>query len=291
MKKLKIIDDKFYLYPVKKSENIDEFSFVSKMDDEKKDYIFEYKQNDNLLSVAIEEYKKQKLNYKLPIMLGLNYDNEYQFADLADLKHLILAGQTCSGKSVFENAIIYTFLSLIPNNIKFLFSDVKRVELTPYTGIPQLISKVIVEQKDFFIELEKLVEEKDRRLDSNEKYPYIIAVFDTISDLVLYDRQQFDSLMEELLINAHKAKIHVIVSDSRPSSSVFTPTIMSLIPTKMCFATASIDDSQYIIHSDLAHYLYGKGDVLLLKQKTAQPVRLQTPWISDEEIEKLIHKV
>ena len=244
----------------------------------------------NNLSDSIEEYKKQKLDYKLPVMLGLSEDGNYQFADLVDLKHLVLAGQTGSGKSMLIHTVINTFLALIPKDIKFLFSDVKRVELTPYNGIPQLIDKVIVGQEEFFTKLKNLIEEKNKRLKINNdiNYPYIIAIFDTISDLALYDRQKFDDLMEQLLIDAHKAKIHVIVCDSRPCEKVFTPIMMSLIPTILCFATASINDSEYIIHSDLANYLYGQGDVLFLKEKTVQPIRLQTPCISDEEIDILV---
>jgi len=246
----------------------------------------------NNLTDCIKEYKKTNLNYKLPIMLGVSEDGNYQFADLVDLKHLVLAGQTGSGKSMLIHTVINTFLALIPKDIKFLFSDVKRVELTPYNGIPQLIDKVIVGQEEFFTKLKNLIEEKNKRLKINNdiSYPYIIAIFDTISDLALYDRQKFDDLMEQLLIDAHKAKIHVIVCDSRPCEKVFTPIIMSLIPTILCFATASINDSQYVIHSDAAYYLFGRGDCLLLKEGMIQPIRLQTPYISDEEIVKLIHK-
>lgn len=247
----------------------------------------------NNLTDCIAEYKKTNLNYKLPVMLGLSEDGNYKFADLTVLKHLVLAGQTGSGKSVFENNIIYTFLSLMPNEVEFLLVDMKRVEFTPYNGIPQLIGDVITKSEDFFTRLEKLIEEKEERLkpeNSNKNYLYIVAIFETISDLVYFNRQQFDNLMEKLLINAADAKIHVIVSDSRVGESVFTPTIMSLMPTKFCFATANTESSQLIIQSNLGQNLLGSGDVLL-KQSDYELVRLQTPWISDEEIEKLIHKV
>ncbi len=243
------------------------------------------------LNVLIEKYKKSELNYKLPIMMGIDNKNKDVFADLVELKHLVMAGQTGSGKSVFVNTTIYTLLTLLPNSVKFLFSDAKRVELTPYNGIPQLLTPVILEAQIFFEKIEELVEEKRKRLKSvNKNYPYIVAVFDTIAEFALYDRQMFDRLMSELLIDADKVKIHVIVCDSRPSVNVYTPIFMSLMPTKLCFATASKADSQQIIQSDEGIKLLGRGDVLMQKENENKLTRLETPWVSDLEINELIKK-
>lgn len=243
------------------------------------------------LNELIEKYKKSGLNYKLPIMMGIDNENKEIFADLVELKHLVMAGQTGSGKSVFVNTTIYTLLTLLPNSVKFLFSDAKRVELTPYNGIPQLLTPVILEPKIFFEKIEELIEEKRKRIKSvNKNYPYIVAVFDTIAEFALYDRQLFDRLMSELLIDADKVKIHVIVCDSRPSVNVYTPIFMSLMPTKLCFATASTDDSQYIIQSYEGAHLLGRGDVLVKKDNETILTRLQTPWVSDQEISELIKK-
>ena len=247
----------------------------------------------NSLFTALSYYKKQKLNYKLPVVLGLNCDNKLEFADLVDLKHLVLAGQTGSGKSVFEHTIINTFLFLMPGKIELFLVDMKRVEFGMYRDIPQLISNIIVKSEDFFVKLEKLIEEKERRLlpeNSERKYSYIIAIFDTISDLVYSDEQRFDNLMKKLLIDADEAKIHVIVCDSRVGESVFTPTIMSMIPTKICFTTATVESSRCITGSDLGVHLHGKGD-MLLKEDGKEAIRLQAPYIEDKEIEKIIKKL
>ena len=247
----------------------------------------------NSLQLALADYKKQKLKYKLPVVLGLNSDNKLEFADLVDLKHLVLAGETGSGKSMFEHTIINTFLSLMPNKIELFLVDMKRVEFGMYRDIPQLISNIIVKSEDFFVKLEKLIEEKDRRLlseNSERKYSYIIAIFDTISDLAYSNRQQFDGLMKKLLIDADEAKIHVIVTDSRVDESVFIPTIMSLMPTKICFTTASAENSQCIIGSDLGVHLHSKGD-MLMKEDGKEPICLQAPYIEDKEIEKIIKKI
>lgn len=245
------------------------------------------------LNTAILEYKKQKLNYKLPVVLGLNSDNKLEFANLVELKHLVLAGQTGSGKSMFEHTIINTFLSLMPSKIELFLVDMKRVEFGIYRDIPQLISNIIVESEDFFVKLEKLIEEKERRLlpeNSDRKYSYIVAIIDTISDLVFSDRQRFDNLMKKLLIDADEAKIHINICDSRVGASVFTPTIMSMIPTKICFTTATVESSQCILGSDLGVHLHGKGD-MLLKEDGKEAIRFQAPYIEDKEIEKIIKKI
>lgn len=244
------------------------------------------------LNVLIGKYKKSGLNYELPIMMGIDNENKEVFADLVELKHLFLAGQTGSGKSVFINNVINTFLTLIPNETKFILADGKRVELTPYNGLPQVLDRVILEAEMFFEVIEKLIEEKRKRLKSSDKnYPYIIVIIDTMCDFIYVNPERFNDMYQKLLVDADIAKIHVIACDSRISKDIYTPTIMSLMPTKLCFTTPTKDDSQYIIQSDEGIKLLGRGDVLIKKENETVLKRLQTPWVSDKEINELIKKI
>lgn len=241
------------------------------------------------LSECLEGYQKRAISYKIPVMFGVSKNGEHVFSDLVDLKHLVIAGETGSGKSVFVHSLICSLLTLVPNDVKFLLSDAKKVELTPYNGIPQLLGQVILKPEEFFIKLEELVEEKDRRLAlKNNNYPYIIAIFETISDMVYFDPLRFDKLMGDLLKDADKAKIHVVVVDSRVCPQVFTPTIMSLMPTKLCFATSDAESSKYIIGNEDGVNLNGQGDLLMLKDDGAKPMRLQIPWVDEKEVKKMV---
>lgn len=243
----------------------------------------------NNLSDSIKEYKKQNLNYKLPIMLGLSEDGSYKFADLVDLKHILMVGQTGSGKSMFQDSSIYTLTTLVPENIKLFLTDMKRVALVIYRGTQPLFTDVIESPDDYFNQMDLLIKEKNRRLELKEdkNYPYIVLIIDTISDLAYCSEKKFEDQLSLLLDGATDAKIHVIISDSRINSVIFSPQIMPLFPTKICFKTTVPEESEYIIGSNDGSKLNGSGDALLLLDKN-ELIRLQTPYVSDEELFILI---
>lgn len=246
----------------------------------------------NNLSDSIKEYKKQNLNYKLPVMLGLSTDGKFKFADLVDLKHILMVGQTGSGKSMFQDSSIYTLTTLVPNNIKLFLTDMKRVVLAIYGGIQPLFTDIIESPDDYFNQMDLLIKEKNRRLELKEdkNYPYIVVIIDTISDLAYYIEKKFEDQLSLLLDGATDAKIHVIISDSRINSVIFSPQILSLFTTKICFKTTVPEESEYIIGSDDGSKLNGNGDALLLSGRN-ELIRLQTPYISDEELVVLIENL
>lgn len=243
-----------------------------------------------------KEYKKSNLNYQLPVMLGEDEEEKPQFADLVDLKHILMTGSTGSGKSVFENVIITTFMSLFSSNeLRLFLVDMKRVDLVSYKGSPYLLTpNAVVEFDKFYSSLDWLIQEKDRRFKINEaslkQSPYIIAVIDTFSDLIAENSQKFQDYMGKLIDKAAEVKIHIVMSDSRPSTDVYTRLILGLFPTKICFNVTAEQDSKKIIGRGGGEKLKGKGDMLFLPPYLKEPVRIQAPWISEEEIQALVKK-
>jgi len=238
----------------------------------------------------LEEYKKSNLNYKLPIILGENTEGKSEFTDLVNLEHILMTGTTGSGKSMFEHTIISTLTSLYtPDQLRLYLVDMKRVEFQSYEGLPHLLSPVNKgwSLDDVFKGLEWIIDEKNNRLkigDEINKYPYIVVIIDTFSDLVSHDSQKFQDYMSKLIDKAAGVKIHVIMSDSRPSPDVYTPLVLSLFPTKICFNVSSDIDSKLIIGSKGGEELRGAGDMLFLPPNLKEAIRIQAPYISDEEI-------
>jgi len=229
---------------------------------------------------------------KLPLVLGTDVQGKNRFKDLVDLEHILMAGSTGSGKSVFENTIITTLLQLLPpSEIRFFLVDMKRVDLVSYRDLPQLYTEVLVDAKQVLTSLDLLIKEKERRLTiHNKNYPFIIVIIDTISDLMEYDSNTFEEILAHLIPEAIKVKIHVIISDSRSSVQVFTQKIRKYFPTRVCFNLSNAADEALILESQYsgADKLRGKGDMLFLPPGALIPERIQAPFISEKEISQII---
>lgn len=256
--------------------------------------------NTVVLKELTKQYEKRNLNYKLPIILGVNEKKEAQFADLVDLKHILMCGSTGSGKSMFEHTIISTLISFYTSNqLKFYLVDMKLVEFQPYEGLSYLLAPINNHDTErIYAGLRWAIYEKDRRLkmgDEINKYPYIVIIIDTFSDLIAHDPVLFEYLMGELIDkNTAGVKIHVIMSDSRPSPDVYTSLILSLFPTKICFNVNLAEYSKLIIGAEGGEKLKGKGDMLFLPPNRKEAIGLQAPYIDYEEInmfDKVLDKV
>jgi len=256
------------------------------------------------LSEIIKDNNFLKKEIKLPIALGKNISGIPVVGDLTSMPHLLIAGTTGSGKSVCINTII---LSLIykhtPDKCKFILIDPKKLELSPYEGIPHLLCPVITEAKRAASVLGWVVKEMEsryrlmtregvRNIDGyNEKHkklpmPFIVVVVDEMSDLMLVAGKEIENYIQKLSQMARAAGIHIIMATQRPSVDVITGTIKANFPTRISFQVTSKIDSRTILGEQGAEQLLGKGDMLYMSSAN-KIVRIHAPYVSESEIEKI----
>ncbi len=257
----------------------------------------------------IKKYRQLGLDYNLPVCLGIDDKRNEHFADLVDLKHILMAGSTGSGKSIFGHTLIASLLSLVnPNKLKLLLIDMKRVEFPRiYDNLPCLLTKVLFDSNEVFTQLDLLANEKKARLkkilqskaDNFEEYcqqhpkenlPYIVVIIDTFSDIILFDSLRFEKLIGQLTDSSDKTGIHLVIYDSRPSLDVFTPLIRASFPTRICFNVSRVIDSKITINTSGGEKLLGRGDMLLLREDQKRPIHLQAPFISEKEIKDIVNQ-
>ena len=248
-------------------------------------------------------------NLSLPIALGTGSDNSALYSDLTKLPHLLVAGATGSGKSVCINSIITGFLmKMNPDEIRFVMIDPKRVELTPYNGIPHLLTDPIVEPSDAIKALKLMVEEmtfrfKQLEMDNSKnistyneksvgknrvKMPYIVIIVDELADLMLNASNEVEKLLVRLAQLGRATGIHLVVATQRPSVDVVTGLIKANFPSRISFSVTSQIDSRTIIDSPGAEKLLGKGDMLFVPIDNPLPKRAQGILISDDEIDRIV---
>jgi S-DNA-T family DNA segregation ATPase FtsK/SpoIIIE len=239
--------------------------------------------------------------------LGEDIAGNPKIAELTKMPHLLIAGQTGSGKSVCLNSLICSFLfTKTPEEIKFLLIDPKRVELTNYNGIPHLIAPVIVDSKTAAIGLEIMVKKMEERFEMfaeegvrniegynsgkppEERIPYIAIIIDELADLIFQTQFEVERNICRIAQMARATGIHLVIATQRPSVNVITGLIKANIPSRISFAVASQTDSRTILDMNGAEKLLGEGDMLYLPVDAAKPTRIQGAFISEEEIRKVV---
>ena len=261
-----------------------------------------------LLSDVINSPVYQNLNSPLKIILGKDVAGNTVAADLTAMPHLLIAGTTGAGKSVCINDILTCFLlTMTPDELRLILVDPKRVELTGYNGIPHLLSPVIVDAEHVVGALQWMMREMDSRYrkfseikarniaDFNQlcesigekKLPYLLIVIDELSDLMMLATDETERAITRLAQLARATGIHLIIATQRPSTDILTGLIKANFPARIAFAVASSVDSRVILDQPGAERLLGRGDMLFQAPDAPAPVRIQSAFVSDHEINRL----
>lgn len=248
---------------------------------------------------------QEAIKKPLTFAVGLDISGSPVYLDLAEMPHLLVAGQTKAGKSVMINIFLTSLLyHNSPADLKLILVDPKYVEMEPYNDIPHLLTPVVNDPEKCISALKWAVAEMERRYRrlKDEKYrnieeynnakkeegmPYIVIVIDELSDLMQMAARDVEALIVRIAQKARAVGIHLVLATQRPSVDVITGLIKANVPARMAFTVASQVDSRTIIDKVGAESLLGKGDMLLLTSELPKPKRIQGALISTDETNKV----
>ena len=267
--------------------------------------------NDVRESVTIKELLSDQnfksTNHKIPICIGKDISGNIEVIDLSKTPHLLVAGTTGSGKSVFINTLLASLLyKFSPSELRLILIDPKMLELSVYNDIAHLLTPVVTEPKKAIIALKWVCKEMERRysmmneegtrnLDgynqkASEKLPFIVVFIDEMADLMMTAGKEVEHYVQRLAQMARACGIHLVMATQRPSVDIITGSIKANFPSRVSFQVASKYDSRTVLGEIGAEQLLGNGDMLMTKNG-ANLIRYQSAFISDSEVSKLILEI
>lgn len=269
----------------------------------------------------LSAYKQSGNKCFIPLLLGKTVSGEHLMNDLAKMPHCIIAGATGSGKSVCINSIVMSILMTAkPDEIKLIMVDPKKVELTPYTKLPHMLSPVITEPSGACAALAWLVKEMENRyevlkqvgvrnissfnertinkqaeeqltIQIPEKMHYIVCIIDELADLMMVSNNSIETHIARIAQMARAVGIHLILATQRPSREVITGLIKANFPTRISFKVASRVNSQIVLDEIGAESLLGNGDMLFLPPSSSHLLRAQGAFVRDADINAVVANI
>ena len=267
--------------------------------------------NSNREKVTIKEllsdHNFKNTVHKIPICIGKDISGNIEVIDLSKTPHLLVAGTTGSGKSVFINTLLASLLyKFSPEDLRLILIDPKMLELSVYNDIAHLLTPVVTEPKKAIIALKWVCKEMERRYSlmneentrslegynqkSSEKLPYIVVFIDEMADLMMTAGKEVEHYVQRLAQMARACGIHLVMATQRPSVDIITGSIKANFPSRISFQVASKYDSRTVLGESGAEQLLGNGDMLMSKNG-ANLIRYQSAFISDNEVNKLIKEI
>jgi DNA segregation ATPase FtsK/SpoIIIE, S-DNA-T family len=272
---------------------------------------FPRKQRQTLYFWEELEDNRDDLTAPLSVFMGRDMDNKLVTADLSKMPHLLVAGATGSGKSVFINTVLCSILERMdPAYVRMVLIDPKQVELKPYESIPHLVRPIVTDPHEAGNALKYVVDEMDGRYEllakhgvrniaefnagvkagkiDHDELPLWLVVIDELADLMMVAKREVESHIVRITQLARAAGIHLIVATQRPSVDVITGLIKANMPSRLAFAVSSKTDSRVILDQMGAEALTGMGDSLFVPQGAKSPIRLQALYTEPDDVQMAV---
>lgn len=263
------------------------------------------------LRPLLESESFQKMSAPLTVALGRDVSGAPLLADLSRMPHLLIAGATGSGKSVFVTALAACLaMNNAPEDLRIVMIDAKMVELIRFNGLPHLLGKVETDVNRITGVLRWVVAEMEHRYrllegahardleaynrkaaarkDGSLPLPRMVVIIDELADLMMSAPEQTEHTLVRLAQMARATGIHLVVATQRPSTDVVTGLIKANFPARLAFSVASGIDSRVILDTPGAETLLGRGDMLFLNPEAGAPMRAQGVYVTDQEVERLV---